>query len=320
MDPARALGRTLGQGRDVGRPRDGVARDHGPRVEGRFEVVLREHRLGVAARANLAAGEQAEFVAVVGRQVQVVDGRHDSLAVLVGQLPYQFQRPDLMIDVEARGGFVQQEYGGVLRQGPCQQDALALAARDRRNRALGEVLDIGSFHRVLDDSPVGLVGHRGLGPGEPRPIGVATHGDDLLDREVEREGGVLGDDRDSPTSLLRREVYYGVVVHFDTTRVRFKNAIYCSKQGRLPRTVRTDEADEPAVPDVGGHAVENLGSAERDGDVGYLYHRFPSSSVGWFLEFGAEAELVVNRFRKPPPGRGRSAGYSRLSPHRPSHE
>jgi hypothetical protein len=72
---------------------------------------------------------------------------------------HQVEHLDLVRDVEERGGFVEQEQPGVLREGHRDPHALALPARQLVDRAIGEIGRAGgrqcSAHR-------GLVGRRPL--------------------------------------------------------------------------------------------------------------------------------------------------------------
>src|SRR5690606_12150218 len=99
-----------------------------------------------------------QVVGVAAGLVDVVQYRDDGAAV-VAQACQQVQQPELVGDVQKRGGFVQQQVGGVLCQHHRHPHALALAAGQFGDDAFGQVGDAGGGHGL---------GHGGLVGGRPQ--------------------------------------------------------------------------------------------------------------------------------------------------------
>ena len=133
-----------------------------------------------------AAIEQQEPVAEAGGERQVVQHDDDPGAVAADPAQ-QLQAVELVLRVEAGQRLIRQEIGRLHRQCPRQQDATALAARERADRAAGEVGDVAKRQRPCDRLPVSFAGL-----GEGAAMRQATEPDQRLDGKRRRRLPTLG--------------------------------------------------------------------------------------------------------------------------------
>ena len=128
----------LATGRTTGRPPSWMIADPGAVVAG--QVVLGEH-LGRRCPSTTTAPvvEQHEPVGVLPGQREVVHRRDDGEVVVAPQLVDELEHLLLVADVERGRRLVEQHDRRALGQRPGDEHALALAARERRQHAVGEV-------------------------------------------------------------------------------------------------------------------------------------------------------------------------------------
>ena len=74
---------------------------------------------------------------------------HDDGAAGGGQLAEQLEDLELVAQVEGRGGLVEQQHGGVLRDSPRDPGALPLPAGQGLQRPVGQVGDVGGGERPV---------------------------------------------------------------------------------------------------------------------------------------------------------------------------
>jgi len=225
-----------------------------------------------------------------------VDGGDRGPAV-VDEVRDEVERAHLVVDVQARGRFVQQEHGRGLRERSREHDALALPATDRRDGFVREPRDLGAFHRAVDG--VVILAARAV---EAPAVRGSTHRDHVPDAEVEREVGVLGHHRDAATGLARPQASDRVPVDGHDPVVGREHARESSQERRLPGAVRADEADELALVHRYRHRVQDPRPAERDVDVLHADHGRITTVRASFVE-GA---LIVRAPRGDGAGTGRT--------------
>jgi hypothetical protein len=95
-----------------------------------------------------AAIEQDDPVGVGGCEVEVVQHDHDGAATLDGGAGERHQVL-LVVEIERAGRLVEQQQRRLLGEDACEGDALALAARERRVAATGQMIDVGVAQTTL---------------------------------------------------------------------------------------------------------------------------------------------------------------------------
>src|SRR5690606_39719382 len=88
-----------------------------------------------------------QVVGIPGGEIEVVQHHDDGGAAVAVEIGEQVEDLDLVADVQEGGRFVQQEDVGLLRQSHGDPDALALAAGELVDRAIGEVQGVGGLQR-----------------------------------------------------------------------------------------------------------------------------------------------------------------------------
>ena len=78
-------------------------------------------------------GQQHDLVGVLGGGIEVMGDADDGQAVTAVEVIQQIEDLDLVVDVEMIRRLVEQEQSWLLRQGPGDDDALALAAGQFEN-------------------------------------------------------------------------------------------------------------------------------------------------------------------------------------------
>ena len=229
------------EGRDCRRAGGRVSADERLCVEGGPERARRQDFLGRAGGVDATVREHDDLVAVPGSHVEVVDRRKRG-APVVDEFPNEFDGPDRVVHVETRGRLVEQQRWSSLCQRPGEQDALALSAGHRGDRPVREPGDARGLHR-LSDRPLVL----GSVAVEPPEVGRSTHLHDVTNLEVEREARLLWHARDPSAGLAGGQPRSEVTVELDLPGVSCDRPLDGSKDGRLPRAVRTDESDERAA-------------------------------------------------------------------------
>ncbi len=112
----------------------------------------------------------------------------DGALLLLDSFTQLFEQFELVEEVEGRGGFVEEEDGGVLGEGSGDSNALAFAAGEGVDGAVDEVMNVGGPHETFGEQEVGFgleahgdaTGPTGVGAG-----GVAGHEDDFADGVAE---------------------------------------------------------------------------------------------------------------------------------------
>ncbi len=164
------------------------------------DVLRGEDVGGCSQRVDVARTHQDQRVRHAGRVVEVVQHDADGDAVLLDEIAHQVEGLDLVAQVQVVGRFVQQHDAGVLGQAGREPDPLHLTAGEFPDRPVGHVAYTGDTHGVVDGAPV--LGRR---PGEAAPVGVASEGHDLPDRQPLGRGPRLGEERDLAGELAGAE-------------------------------------------------------------------------------------------------------------------
>ena len=184
----------------------------------------------------------------------------DGKVLLVGQLLQDGQQLDLALDVQKRGGLVQQEDLRLLADGAGQQDALALAVADAVEVPVGKV---GSPHQ-RKGVPHGLFVRFGK---DAQPPGVG----DAARRRKLKTGGQLGaagvgEHQGQPLCAGRAGVggkvlaaqQHGAAEGGQLPGQRFE-------QRGFARAVRADEGQDLPAPDAEGDGLGQRCFAVADG-------------------------------------------------------
>src|SRR5699024_2969560 len=190
------------------------------------------------------------------------------------EFPKEGEESDLMIDIEARGGFVEQESIGVLTERTREHHSLALAAAHFVDRAVGKAHRIRTLHRA---PRVGAVG--GRDPLEARAIGSASHRYHLSNWKRKGQVGLLGNGRYPAGERLRRQLTDVLAVDFDRSGGGFDQSVDRAQQRALARAVRPDETDELARLDGEIHVAERIDVAEGNSEVPNVDHSARTSRL-----------------------------------------
>src|SRR5690606_20007968 len=170
----------------------------------------------------------------------------------VGELAQQARDGDGRAEVEVGGRLVEDEQRRFLRERDRDLRALELAAGERREVAVGELGDPGALHRPLD----GLLVPAARPAQRPQVRGTAEL-DGLANGHPLGHAGALGDERAQarePAATQRGDVLPGEA---DPPAAGPLDAGAGAREGRLARTVRADDRDEPPGLDRREGAVED---------------------------------------------------------------
>ena len=130
--------------------------------------------------------------------VGIVGGQDHAVALLL-QTADRFQHLDLVAVVQMGGGFIHQDEGGALGQGPGDGHLLPLAAGD---------LAVGAIRKIFDaHAPDGLHGDVVmllLRPGQGAHVGGTARDHVLQHRKIEAGHDDLGHIADDPRHFPRR--------------------------------------------------------------------------------------------------------------------
>ncbi len=153
--------------------------------------------------------------------------------------------------IEKRGGFVEQDNRRILRQRPCDHDALALAVRHLVHRALRISLHAHRGERPHDDLLVDL-----LHLSNPVGIGCAADSHDILAFEI-GDACALGRDECQRSGHFCCSHIGGVMpVEQDSAGITAVQSGDGSKQCRFARAVAPDKGSQPALFYGGFHLAE----------------------------------------------------------------
>lgn len=166
------------------------------------------------------------------------------------QLVHKFE---LMIEIEKRGGFIEEKDGGILSESAGDGHALTLAAGERSERTIGKVMNIRIPHGTLGDLDVGIgfeikwkessLARAGLGMG-----GMAGHQDGLLDGIRKSGGGLLRDQGDVAREPFRADAIDGYTIKGDLTCGGCEVANEEAQQRGFAAAIGSDDGDEFARP------------------------------------------------------------------------
>lgn len=195
---------------------------------------LKEFGVG-AGVDDLAAGHDDDHVGRKHGGEAVGDGDHGFAGgeFFQGGLDHA-----LALGIEGRGGFVEQEHGGVLQQGAGDGEALLLSA----GKFAAFVADDGFVALRLGENEIVGVGLAG-GFFDLFACGVgASEKDVVVDGVVEKKG-VLRDDADMPAQGIERDAAEIASVEAHGTAVRIVEAQNQREHGALAGSARADEGD-----------------------------------------------------------------------------
>jgi hypothetical protein len=175
------------------------------------------------------------------------------------------------LGVERAERFVEQQHRGLDGEGTGQGHALALAARELRRLAVGELLEVHELEE-LHHAVVDLLA-RPMADLEPeRHVAV--------DRQVLEGGVVLEDEAD--VAVLRREVGGVDALDRDRALVGVLEAGDDAQQRRLAAAARAEQRGEPTRRDVHRDVVEGDEVPEALVDVADLdAHEVIGPILGW---------------------------------------
>ena len=160
-------------------------------------------------------------------------------------------------DVDAGGGFVQQEEFGAADEGAGEEDALLLAAGELSDVAFGQAGDAQSLHHIL-----GEFAFLFAEPGEEGVGHSAAHHYGFLygDGEVPVDGFELGDVAGAAAAC-----FGGSVVDAHFAGLDLGGAEYGAQQGGFAGAAGAEEADEVAGHNAEADFVEDAGAVVAGG-------------------------------------------------------
>ena len=189
--------------------------------------------------------------------------REDAEITLVTQTVDEIQDVLLMTDVERGRRLVEQQHGGLLRERPGDDHALAFTAGERIDGARRELPELEGVER----------GARGV---DVRPADRPE--DPVMGRAAEehvvehphpgRDDGRLRDDRDGARPIAITHLLDGRPHHPDRTGLRRQHPGQRPQQRGLPRAVRPEDAHPFVRRDRQRHAVEEASPVALDRDAG----------------------------------------------------
>ena len=142
-----------------------------------------------------------------------------------------------MVEVQAIGRLVEQEYLGLLGQDRGQQNPLALATGELGDWAIAETFGVGIAQAAVDDSYV--VGLEKAGTLE---VGETAQSDDLFDGRIEGADDILREIGEMTSNVTAGKCVELLVHQFYLTRGRFQDPGGDFEQGAFAGAVGTDDA------------------------------------------------------------------------------
>src|SRR5712691_2217958 len=200
---------------------------------------------------DASIGEQQQAVGDFGRQIQIVRDEQDRQAPLPIEAPQERGRLRLVAEVEVRGRLVQDEQARLLGERPRDDRPLGLATAERRERQRREVEPACRVHRGARGSHV-----RRILEVAPWGVRVATHQNQLLDRERKVPRYALRDDGDPARERYPSPVAQSLALERDLAFSGLEHAREEPDQRGLAGAVRTDDADDLARRDREGEIRE----------------------------------------------------------------
>jgi len=109
---------------------------------------------GRAQRRDAAVFQEHEPVAILGRQIQIVEHGNHGQAIGTIQPRDQVENRQLVRQIEMVGRLVEQKNLRLLSQAHGDQRPLPLAAAEGRDRPVGQVQHVGQLHRLLGHAAI----------------------------------------------------------------------------------------------------------------------------------------------------------------------
>src|SRR5215211_1347217 len=230
---------------------------------------------GLALGDLLAVVEHGDPVGDVHHDLHVVFDQEDRQVAFFSQLLHERGEAGRLLRVHPRGGLVQQQQGGVGREGPGYLDPPLVAVGQVRRRLLVDLLaqaDVPKrLARLLADRLLLLphprrAQHRSEQP-RLHPRVLADH--DVLDgRHRLEEADVLERPRDAGLrDPVRARAGDVAVLEGDLARGGLVEAGEQVEERGLARPVRADDGDDRALRDVERHLADGEQAAERLGHL-----------------------------------------------------
>ena len=219
------------------------------------------------------------------------DGQHSE--PFARQPPQQIVGADLVLEVEIAGRLVEQQHLRLLRQCSGEYDALAFAAAQRSEVAIGKLPTVGGLHRAAHDLPVLRRFEQTVA------VGRAAHVDDLLGGEGELEAYRLGDERHLLGELPFVPGGHLPAMKAAASLIRVEHARQHRHHRRLAGSVRADDRDQRRFAEREGEATQDLGLPETNAQVVEgvdLAHRLASlvwPASGWIISSNSRAALTT---------------------------
>ena len=178
-------------------------------------------------------------------------------------LAHQLEDLQAVVDVEIRGGLVEQQYLGPLGQGPGHCHPLFFAAGQAGHRPLGQLLDAGGGERLVDQGQVG-----GGGRCEAVQVRVQPHLHHLAHGVAEADHEVLGHQGQPPGQLLFRPAVQGPAAKGHPAGMRLEQAAEQVEQGGLAAAVGAEDAVAAARHQLQADALQHHALAVAEVQVG----------------------------------------------------
>ena len=236
--------------------------DHG-RVdaEGVADELGGEQLARRSLRDHPAVGEADHRVAVGGGRVEVVQDPADGQPVLDVQAAHERHDLELVAHVEVGRRLVEQQHAGALGERDGQPGALALAAGQRVDEAVGVARGVGDLQRPGDRLAVG-----GAQAAEAAEVRLAAELDERGDRDAGHRLRALGQQREALGDRAGRERGDVLAVEHDRAGGRAQDAAERAQQRALARAVGSDQRGDPAGRELDVDGLDDRRAAEPDGE------------------------------------------------------
>ena len=211
--------------------------------------------------------DQGHRVAHFCGNVELVGREEDAFSLVVGEASEQLHQIVAAWHVEEGCGFVEKNYGGVLREGSCYHHSLAFAVAHGVERALCEVGHTYVFQRFHYRLFVRL-------PHAANPVGVGgAPGGNCIDAAHRLYARALRADKgENARKRAGSEVAYIMAVKADCAGIFRVEARYGAEKGGFPCAVASDQGGQCGFREVSAYVGEEGAGFIADGKAIECYH------------------------------------------------
>jgi hypothetical protein len=183
---------------------------------------------------DLALTHQRELIAICGREIEIVEDAQDRQIGIPGKAQREIEHRQLMGEIEVSRGLVEEQDSGLLGEGACQQETLALTARDLANPSFSKVRGIDERQRPTNDRVV----QRRCAPKHPEMWRASGQRNIPAGQRLGQQG-VLWHDRHLPGNLGATQGAKGSPIKTNCPSLRTQQPGGQTQERRLARTIRT---------------------------------------------------------------------------------